>query len=472
MDQLTSHPLTRREALGRIGTGFGMVGLASLISQSGLAESRPISSSLAIRPPHMEAKAKRVIFLFLNGGLSQVDTFDPKPALDKYHGQPFPGGNLTTERKTGSLMRSPFTFKKHGQSGIEVSEIFENVGRCIDDICLVRSVQTDVPNHEPSLFMMNCGHIQPGRPSLGSWLVYGLGTENQNLPGYVVLCPGIPTVGTLLWNSMFLPTVFQGTYINNKETDPRKLIAYLRNEQLDRTQQRKQLDLLFQLNQMQLEQLQEKDAQLEGRIQSMEVAFRMQTEAAEVFDIGKESLAVRERYGDGDFARGCLTALRLVERGVRIVQVYFGSGQPWDNHEDILIHRKLAAQSDRPMAALLQDLKARGLLDETLVICGSEFGRTPVVETGGGSNIQNGRDHNPFGFTVWLAGGGIKGGMTYGATDEFGFKAVENPVQVHDLHATILHLLGLDHERLTYHYSGRDFRLTDVSGRVIREILA
>ncbi|MCI0419221.1 MAG: DUF1501 domain-containing protein, partial [Acidobacteria bacterium] len=249
-------------------------------------------------------------------------------------------------------------------------------------------------------------------------------------------------------------------------------IAYLRNEQLDRTQQRKQLDLLFQLNQMQLEQLQEKDAQLEGRIQSMEVAFRMQTEAAEVFDIGKESLAVRERYGDGDFARGCLTALRLVERGVRIVQVYFGSGQPWDNHEDILIHRKLAAQSDRPMAALLQDLKARGLLDETLVICGSEFGRTPVVETGGGSNIQNGRDHNPFGFTVWLAGGGIKGGMTYGATDEFGFKAVENPVQVHDLHATILHLLGLDHERLTYHYSGRDFRLTDVSGRVIREILA
>ncbi|MCI0622162.1 MAG: DUF1501 domain-containing protein [Acidobacteria bacterium] len=472
MDQLTSHPLTRREALGRIGTGFGMVGLASLISQSGLAESRPISSSLAIRPPHMEAKAKRVIFLFLNGGLSQVDTFDPKPALDKYHGQPFPGGNLTTERKTGSLMRSPFTFKKHGQSGIEVSEIFENVGRCIDDICLVRSVQTDVPNHEPSLFMMNCGHIQPGRPSLGSWLVYGLGTENQNLPGYVVLCPGIPTVGTLLWNSMFLPTVFQGTYINNKETDPRKLIAYLRNEQLDRTQQRKQLDLLFQLNQMQLEQLQEKDAQLEGRIQSMEVAFRMQTEAAEVFDIGKESLAVRERYGDGDFARGCLTALRLVERGVRIVQVYFGSGQPWDNHEDILIHRKLAAQSDRPMAALLQDLKARGLLDETLVICGSEFGRTPVVETGGGSNIQNGRDHNPFGFTVWLAGGGIKGGMTYGATDEFGFRAVENPVQVHDLHATILHLLGLDHERLTYHYSGRDFRLTDVSGRVIREILA
>lgn len=472
MHQLTSHPLTRREALGRIGAGFGMVGLASLVSQSGLAEPGTVSNSLAVKPPHREAKAKRVIFLFLNGGLSQVDTFDPKPALDKYHGQPFPGGNLTTERKTGSLMRSPFTFKKYGQSGIEVSELFDRVGQCIDDICLVRSVQTDVPNHEPSLFMMNCGHIQPGRPSLGSWLVYGLGTENQNLPGYVVLCPGIPTVGTLLWNSMFLPTVYQGTYINNKETDPRKLIGYLRNERLDLIQQRKQLDLLVQLNRMQLERLQEKDAQLEGRIQSMEVAFRMQTEAPEVFDIGKESPAVRERYGDGDFARGCLTALRLVERGVRIVQVYFGNGQPWDNHDDILIHRKLAAQSDRPIAALLQDLKARGLLDETLVICGSEFGRTPVVETGGGSNIQNGRDHNPFGFTVWLAGGGIKGGMTYGATDEFGFKAVENPVQVHDLHATILHLLGLDHERLTYRYSGRDFRLTDVSGRVIREILA
>jgi Protein of unknown function (DUF1501) len=470
----TVPPVTRRQALSMMGNGFGMVGLASLLGNSMLeaASSSAIPGPLEVKTPHFPARAKHVIFLFLNGGLSQVDTFDPKPMLDRYHGQPFPGGNLTTERKTGNLMRSPFTFKRYGQSGIEVSEIFSRTGECVDDICVIRSMHTEVPNHEPSLFMMNCGHIQPGRPSMGSWLTYGLGTENQNLPGFVVLCPGIPTVGSLLWNSTFLPAVYQGTYLYNKETDPQKLIAYIRNERLNLSQQRQQLDLLGKLNRLHLEHLQESDPQLEARIQSMEIAYRMQTEAPEVFDLGKESEAVRQRYGEGDFARGCLTALRLVERGVRVVQIYFGNGQPWDNHEDIEIHRKLAQQSDRPIAALLQDLKARGLLNETLVICGSEFGRTPVVEVGGGSRIQNGRDHNPFGFTVWLAGGGVKGGMTYGATDEFGFKTVENPVHVHDLHATILHLLGLDHEKLTYRYSGRDFRLTDVSGHVIKEILA
>lgn len=461
MQQSNFPPISRRDLLRRIGAGFGMVGLAGVLGNSEAAAAT-----------HFPARAKRVIFLFLNGGLSQVDTFDPKPMLDKYHGQPLPGGNLKTERKTGNLMRSPFQFKKYGQSGIEVSDIFPNVGECIDDICVIRSAHTDIPNHEPSLFMMNCGNSQPGRPAMGSWINYGLGTENENLPGFVVLCPGVPVVGPPLWNSTFLPAVYQGTYINNKETDPNKLIPYVRNERLNPSQQRSQLDLLSKLNRFHLEQQREADSQLEASIQAMETAYRMQTEAPDVFDINRESAATRERYGSGDFARGCLMALRLVEHGVRVVQLYFGNGQPWDNHADIEVHRKLAQQSDRPIAALLKDLKTRGLLKDTLVICGSEFGRTPVVETSAGTLIRNGRDHNPYGFSVWMAGGGIRGGMTYGATDEFGFKATENRAHVHDLHATMLHLLGLDHEKLTYRYSGRDFRLTDVEGRVIKEIIA
>ncbi|MEW5978426.1 MAG: DUF1501 domain-containing protein [Acidobacteriota bacterium] len=462
--------ITRREALSRIGGGFGLLGLASLVNEV-QAAGEGAATGLSVRPPHFRARAQHVIFLFLNGGLSQVDTFDPKPALDRYHGQPLPGGNPRTERKTGNLMRSPFGFKRYGQSGIEVSDIFPEVGSCIDDVCVIRSMHTEVPNHEPSLFMMNCGHIQPGRPSMGAWLTYGLGSENQNLPGYVVLCPGVPVVGPPLWNSAFLPGIYQGTHLSTKESDPEKLIAYLRNQHLSQPQQRQQLDLLEKLNRLHLDRQGEQDPQLESVIQSMEVAFRMQTEAPDVFDLTQESPATLSRYGDGDFARGCLMARRLVERGVRVVQIYFGNGQPWDNHEDISVHEKLARQSDRPIAALLKDLKERGLLEETLVLCGSEFGRTPVVETGGASQVQNGRDHNPFGFTVWLAGGGIRGGMTYGATDDFGFKAVENPVHVHDLHATLLHVLGLDHEKLTYRYSGRDFRLTDVAGRVLKEIL-
>jgi Protein of unknown function (DUF1501) len=465
--------ITRREALRRMGSGFGMVGLAGLLGNSLLqgATVESVADPLAPRPTHFPAKAKHVIFLFLNGGLSQVDTFDPKPMLDKYHGQAFPGGNPMTERKTGNLLRSPFKFKKYGQSGIEVSEIFPHLGQCVDDICVIRSMHTNVPIHESSLFMMNCGDIQPGRPSMGSWVTYGLGTENQNLPGFVVLCPGVPVVGPPLWNSTFLPAVYQGTHIPNNESDPQKLIQYIHNAQLNLTQQREQLDLLEKLNRLHLEQ-RKGDAQLEAGIQAMEIAYRMQTEAPEVFDIRKEDDATRQRYGEGDFARGCLMALRLVERGVRMVQVYFGNAQPWDNHEDILVHQKLAQQADKPIAALLKDLKSRGLLGETVVICGSEFGRTPVVENSAAVKVQNGRDHNPYGFSMWLAGGGIKGGMTYGATDDFGFKAVENPVHVHDLHATILHLLGLDHTKLTYRYSGRDFRLTDVEGNVIKAILA
>lgn len=455
--------LTRRHALRAMGGGFGLVGLAGLLG----AETAP----MAEKAPPLPARAKHVIFLFLNGGLSQVDSFDHKPMLDKLHGQPMPGGNLRTERKTGNLMRSPFSFKKCGQSGIEVSEIFPRVGERIDDICVVRSLQTDVPNHEPSLFMMNCGHIQPGRPSFGSWLTYGLGTANQNLPGFVVLCPGNPVVGPPLWSSTFLPAVYQGTHILNQETDPQKLIHYIRNGRISLTEQRAQIELLDRLNRLHIEREKEADAQLEASIQSMETAYRMQTEAPDVFDLGKENERVRKRYGNSDFGRACLMSLRMVERGVRVVQVYFGNQQPWDTHTDIQDQAKLAAVADAPIAALLEDLKLRGLLDETLLICGSEFGRTPVVETGAKPGIQNGRDHNSYGFTTLLAGGGIKGGTTYGATDDFGFKAIEKPAHVHDLHATVLNQLGLDHEKLTYRFSGRDFRLTDVAGKVLREIL-
>ena len=431
-------------------------------------------------------RAKRVIFLFMNGGLSQVDSFDPKPMLDKYHGQPLPGGSVATERKTGALMRSPFTFKKYGHCGMEVSELFPHVGAMADDICWIRSVYTDIPNHEPSMLMMNTGHTQVGRPSLGSWLTYGLGSDNNNLPGFVVLCPDVPTtVGPPLWNSAFLPAVHQGTFISDKvekqpdgtivekDFDPKKLISYIHNEKFTLTEQRRELDLLESLNRLQMGREAVRDPQLEAAIQSMEVAYRMQTEAPEVFDIRKESKATLDLYGPGSTARGCLMAVRLVEKGVRMVQVYYAKGDPWDAHSDIQAHRKNAKDSDQPFAAVIKDLKSRGLFKDTLVVCGSEFGRTPVMEVGGGAGtVQNGRDHNPFGFTMWLAGGGVKGGTIYGATDDFGFKAIEKPVHVHDLHATILHILGIDHTKLTYRYSGRDFRLTDVSGNVIHEILA
>jgi hypothetical protein len=453
--------MTRRDLLAAMGSGFGLLGLNGVLN----------GATAAPRGPHFAPKAKHIIYLFLNGGPSQVDTFDPKPALTKYHGKPAPSGNLRTERKTGALLGSPFRFDKYGQSGIEVSEIFSNLARHADDLCVIRSMHTERPNHEPSLFMLNCGHILPGHPSLGSWLNYGLGTENQNLPGFVVLCPGLPVIGPQLWNSAYLPPMFQGTHIPNNEVEPEKLIQHLRNKQLSLDDQRKQLDLLTRLNQVHAKR-EGNDPQLESRIESMEVAYRMQTEAHTAFDISKEPEKVRERYGEGAFARGCLTARRLVERGVRMVQVYFGDGQPWDNHDDILIHKRLAQQSDKPMAALLEDLKQTGLLKDTIVMIGGEFGRTPSVEVSGLVKFQNGRDHNNHGFSIVLAGGGIKGGTTYGATDEFGFKAVENRVHPHDIHATLLHLMGLDHTKLTYRYSGRDFRLTDVFGNVIKDILA
>jgi hypothetical protein len=484
-DHRKKQPLSRREALCRMGSGFGMLSFAALansVSQS-VARAGAVTAdrtNLLEKEPHFKPRVKHVIFLFMNGGLSSIDSFDRKPMLDKYHGQPLPGGEVKTERKTGALMKSPFSWKRYGKSGIEISELFPYVGEMADDICFLRSMTTDIPNHEPSLLMMNTGHIQPGRPSMGAWLTYGLGTENQNLPGFIVLCPDQPTVvGPPLWSNGFLPAVHQGTFISDKVDpkgfDPQTLIPYLKNEHTTSELQRRELAFLNRINRMQMEREQTKDTALESAINSMETAFRMQTEAPEVFDIRKESEATQKMYGPGSTARGCLTAVRLIEKGVRMVQVYYAKGDPWDAHVDIFAHRKNAKDSDQPFAAVLKDLKGRGLWDETLVVCGSEFGRTPVVETGGGGadgRVVNGRDHNPFGFTMWLAGGAVKGGTVYGATDDFGFKAVDKPLHVHDLHATILHLMGLDHTKLTYPYSGRDFRLTDVHGNVIRDILA
>jgi hypothetical protein len=461
--------MTRREILGAMGAGFGMVGLRGLAgAEIGASE---MSDPLSPKAPHFPARAKRVIYLFLNGGPSQVDTFDPKPKLTQYHGKTLPMANLKSERKTGAALGSPFTFKKYGQSGIEISEIFPKLAECADDLCVIRSMYTDRPNHEPSLYLLNSGDKFPGRPSMGSWVTYGLGTENQNLPGFVVLCPGAPVVGSQLWNSTFLPAVYQGTHINNEEKDPDKLIQNLQNKSLTREQQREELDLLAKLNRRHM-QAQGADPQLEASIQAAEIAYRMQAEAPDAFDIRKESAETRARYGDTEFGRGCLIARRLAERGVRMVQVYFGNGQPWDNHDDIQIHRKLAGDADPAIGALLMDLKRSGMLKDTLVLIGGEFGRTPVVEVSGLIKVQNGRDHNNHGFSYVLAGGGVKAGTVYGSTDEFGFKAEENPVHIHDLHATVLHLMGLDHTRLTYRYSGRDFRLTDVAGELVKGILA
>ncbi len=468
--------LTRREMLSRMGNGFATLGLLSVLGPQALAagQGKSTSNPLAPRSPHFRGKAKRVIFLFMNGGPSQVDTFDPKPALDKYAGQVIPL-NLPTERKTGAALPSPFKFQRHGQSGLEISELFPNVAKHADDLCVLRSLHADVPNHEPSLLLMNCGESRQIRPSMGSWVLYGLGTENQNLPGYIAMCPGgYPIQETQNWQSGFLPGVLAGTYIDPNKTDVDKLIENVRNKYTLDSEQRAQLDLLQRLN----KEHQAKRAQdplLEARIQSYELAYRMQSEASDAFDVMRESEATREAYGPGNFARQCLIARRLAERGVRFIQLYHGAGQPWDSHDDIHIqHRNLAKECDQAIGALLTDLKQRGMLEETLVIWGGEFGRTPTVELptpGANAGKMNGRDHNHYGFSMWMAGGGVKGGMTYGATDEFGFRAEENRMHVHDLHATILHLLGFDHTKLTFRHAGRDFRLTDVHGNVVREIL-
>lgn len=467
-----STTISRRAALGKIGGGFGALGLATVFADAGLLSSASANESvvpanpLAPRPPHFVPKAKRVIFLFMNGGPSHVDTFDPKPTLKAREGEETPDSFIDNRRKRqGKLMGSPFSFAKYGESGIDISELYPHLSKRADDLCVIRSMWTDNPNHEPSLLMMNSGNMQPIRPSLGSWLTFGLGSENQNLPGFVVLCPDKPVVGPQLWSNSFLPGVYQGTHINNKTIDPAKIIRDIRNTHLSPKAQREQLDLLQTLNQSHLEQ-RGRDEPLEARIASLEMAYRMQFEAREAFDVTNESKATRDLYGEGEFAGACLIARRLAERGVRITQIYYGAGQPWDDHADILKHRDHAKKSDQAIAALLGDLKSRGMLEDTLVLWGGEFGRTPTSEG------AKGRDHHAMGFTMWMAGGGVKGGMIHGSTDELGFRAIENRMHVHDLHATILHLMGLDHEKLTFRYSGRDFRLTDVHGQVAKEIIA
>ncbi len=468
--------LTRREVLERSGLGLGWLGLATLLSDSGEARAADFANPMLPKPAHFPAKAKRVIHLFMNGGPSHVDTFDPKPSLTKYAGQALPIDYLATERKTGAALASPFRFRPRGQSGIEVSELFEHVGRSIDEICVIRSMHADVPNHEPSLMLMNCGDPRLVRPSFGSWLTYGLGTENQNLPGFVAMCPGgYPIKETENWQAAFLPGVYQGTHVNTQHAEVEKLIENVRNPGLTLDRQRAQLDLLAALNRRHLAQHDGNNV-LESRIHSFELAYGMQLEAQEAFDVSREPQHILDLYGPGTQARQILIARRLIERGVRFVQVWHGAGQPWDSHDDLEAnHRRLAGQCDQAIGALLIDLKQRGLLEETLVLWGGEFGRTPTVElpqAGANQGKVNGRDHNHWGFSVWLAGGGVRGGTVYGGTDEFGFKAVDRPVHVHDLHATMLKLLGFDHERLTYRYAGRDFRLTDVHGRIIPEVLA
>lgn len=453
--------MNRRDFISQMGSGMGAVALAGILP----------NAEASTQAPHIKPKAKAVIQLFMNGGPSQVDTFDYKPLLAKFHGDRPKSVDVTTERPTGGLMKSPWEFKRYGKSGIYVNDIYRHTGEVIDDICVINSMYTNIPNHAPALSMMNCGEIQPIRPSMGSWLNYGLGSENENLPGYVVLCPGKPLVGSPLWNSSFLPGEFQGTYVSTKASiDPEKVIANLKNNKHSRQDQEKILEQLRFLNN-QHKANRAGNSKLDASIKSMELAFRMQTEASDAFNIHAESKATREMYGEGSFAESCLAARRLVERGVRFVQIYAGNGNHWDHHSNIHAHQGHAAKTDKPAAALIKDLKRRGMLDETIVVWGGEFGRTPTTELANAIEGGGGRDHNHLGFTCWLAGGGFKGGTQYGATDEFGLRAVENKVHVHDLHATILHQMGLDHEKLTYRYSGRDFRLTDVHGEVIKDIL-
>jgi len=456
--------------------GLGTLSLPGLLDVAS-ADSKPSSNPLLPKPSHFPAKAKHVIHIFANGGPSQVDTWDPKEALEKYAGQEMPGGSPTTERKTGNIYPSPFKFDRYGESGMDCSELFaKTAGAHADKLCVIRSMYADVPNHEPSLLLMNTGEARLVRPSLGSWLTYGLGSDNLNLPSFIAMCPGgYPIQESQNWQSGFLPGIFQGTYVDPKKNEAKDLIDYVTNNRTTFDGQRRALDLLAMLNADHQKSRQE-DPLIEARIQSMELAYRMQSEATDAFDTSKEPKHILDMYGPGVQAKQALIARRLVQRGVRMVQLWHGAGQPWDSHDHIeRDHRKLAQESDQAIAALLTDLQQHGLLDETLIIWGGEFGRTPTVELpkeGSNKGTLSGRDHNHYGFTMWMAGGGIKGGQMYGATDEFGFKAVEKRVHVHDLHATILQLMGFDHTKLTYRSAGRDFRLTDVHGRVIHDWIA
>ena len=468
------NPVTRREALRKMGAGMGSIGLASMMGQGSLSAAAGVNAAnpLAPKKPHFPAKAKRVIQLFMPGGPSQVDTFDHKPLLAKHAGQrPKLVDRKTLRNTKNGLMPSPFGFKQYGQCGKWVSDIFPETAKLVDDICFVHSMHTDIPEHAGAILMTNIGSLQANRPSMGSWLTYGLGAETEDLPGFVAMSPIAQPRGKIAnWGNSFLPGAYAGSYVNIQQMKPEAILRDLKNTSLSRAQQRKQADLLGQLNRMHLDRLQ-RDQHLEAGIQAMEMAFRMQFSVPDVFDVSKESHATRDLYGDSHYAKGCLIARRLIERGVRVVQLSHsisGYDIAWDTgHGDIKGgHAALAKASDQGIAALLQDLKGRGLLEDTLVVWGGEFGRAPTSEG------AKGRDHDHYGYTVWMAGAGVKPGFSYGATDEFGCSAVENRMHVHDLHATILHLMGLDHTKLTHRYSGRDYRLTDVHGHVVHDLFA
>ncbi|MFO0809849.1 MAG: DUF1501 domain-containing protein [Gemmataceae bacterium] len=470
---------TRRDFLRRTGQGFGLLALADLI---GPAAASPVDP-LAPKPAHFAAKAKSVIWLFMNGGQSQVDTWDYKPELEKRDGQELPGFDKNTgffTAEVGPLMRSPFKFAQRGRSGTWTSEIFPHLAEHVDELAFIHSCFTETNNHSPALFQINTGMSRMGFPCVGSWITYGLGSESRNLPAFVVMYDtlgrGLPKGHASNWGAGFLPGVYQGTALNAQGAPIDNLV---RPAGLDADAQRRQLDLVHKLNQRHLDR-HPAEAALAARVESFELAYRMQMAAPEAFDVDRESAETKALYGLDDkrcqhFARQVLVARRMVERGVRFVQIYSGgmeNERSWDGHVDIAgNHRQFAGETDKPIAALIGDLKRRGLLDSTLVICCGEFGRLPIVQKTPQKN-NLGRDHNPHAFTCWLAGGGVKGGVHHGATDDVGFKAVQDRVSVNDLHATVLHLLGLDHTTLTYRYNGRNFRLTDVAGEVVRPVLA
>ena len=448
-----AHLLSRRRLLQSVGMGFGTLALADLLHADAAA------AATGMPMPHFAPRAKRVIYMFMSGGPSHVDMLDPKPEMNKHAGQRPGSVDLRTERVTGGLLATPYQFQKCGQSGVEVSDLLPHLRTVADDLCVLRSVYAGNPNHGPAINYMMSGRIDQTHPALGAWVSYGLGTENKNLPSFVQLGSTFVPVG----RSGYLPGEHQGTPIDLGQEDPERMIAHLKNTRLGPEDQRRQLEFIQKINATH-DQERGGDPMLEARIRAMETAFRMQFAASDAFDIRKESPATRAMYGEGAFANACLLSRRLVENGVRFVQITNGG---WDHHNDIDKEiKKKCVEIDQPMAALIRDLKQRGLLEDTLVIWGGEFGRTPVSENG------NGRDHNPYGFTMFMAGGGTKSGFVYGSTDEFGFKAVDKPMGVHDLHATILYLLGMDHEKLTYRYSGRNFRLTDVEGVVAKDIVA
>ena len=466
------NPLSRRTLLQQSAGGFGGLALSAMLAEQGLKAAA--ANPLAAKKTHFAPRAKRVVFLFMKGGPSHVDTFDPKPLLQRDDGKPYPFKMpRVTFAETGKLLKSPWKFRQHGQSGLPVSELFPHVAQCVDELCVVRSLHGTNPAHGGALLKLHTGSDTQVRPSMGSWVVYGLGTENEDLPGFITICPTLAHGGVNNWGAAFLPAWTQGTPIGNASIpSSQAMVKHIRNKRLNESMQRRQLDFLAEANREHLN-LTGPDLMLEGRINSFELAFRMQGTMPDVQDISAETAATQKLYGldnpvTSNFGRQCLMARRFLERGVRFVQVTHSDSEvQWDQHGNLYKgHSKNAAEVDKPIAGLLKDLRSRGLLDDTLVIWGGEFGRTPTAQG------KDGRDHNPYGFTMWLAGGGAKPGFAYGATDDYGWFAQENKVHIHDFHASILHLLGMDHERLTHRYAGRDFRLTDIAGHVVKEIMA